>query len=106
MPQKWTWQDRIFQFLADTIFVFASITQFFVDLSPREHERVLQRDLDLLSALNCVEWPQSLAGLPDVIVKLFADEFVDFSWSFHMERWRKRDEVQIHDLEHVGSCIH
>ncbi len=61
-----------------------------------EHELVLQSDLDLLQALNCVDWPQSLAARLDVILELFADEIVDFRLCFYMERWRKRDEVLIH----------
>ncbi len=50
-----------------------------------EQELILQRDLDLLQALNCVEWPQRLAALPDVVLELFANEFVNFSLTFHME---------------------
>ncbi len=78
---------------------------FFIDLSSSGHKLVLQSDLHPLHCFNWLEWPKSLAARQDVVFELFADEFVDFSLSFHMERCRKCNKVLIHYLERVGPCI-
>jgi hypothetical protein len=39
-----------------------------------------------LQALNGVERPHCLAARPDVVLEFFANEFVDLSLSFHMEK--------------------
>ncbi len=61
--------------------------------------------VDLLQALNGVEWPQFLSAQPDVVLQLFTYEFVDPNLTFHMERGRICDKVLKHDLERVGPCV-